>query len=194
LGTIAVANINTPTTWNTTTPTSISANFNGFSYVDCYGHFITVGGNSSDKKLQRLNKSRNLVMQNLNALSVTTIANPTCWHIGHRLYCFGYNSQNIQVSDMKDFAYWEDRATRLLSTSSYINNAEWIGTDRKLYYVNPSDRHIYMSGTKDILAETQDANSSLGLLGKELNGYPTCVSRSTILGFKSWLTTRTDMA
>jgi hypothetical protein len=127
--------------------------------------------------------------------------NPQFWNIGNYMYMFATGGGNtystigackIKDLDNKKFDYINTTFNYNQYGFRYLGNCgQWIGSDGRFYSLSQGGT-IMRSHRMHVLSEPQNLTTLKNLQAVTDDGLPTMVTKSCQLGYKEWITNRTD--
>lgn len=197
---IFVADKSTPLSWSEVTVTNALWNWeNGVFIMDGTAYVVggDIGGRTSVERYSSDLTSCTLLSYVL-PYQVSHV--PICIDIGTKAYIIGgFDGNNtVQYSEFAGSppspgSVWS-YSNVLPSDMRYRSDMMWISADGYMYTINYSDRRIFRTGRTEVIVQKPNPNDSSSLPAVfASDGTPTVLTRSCRLGFKSWLTDRTDM-
>jgi len=197
--TVIWADKSAPLVWNTTTIVEAIINWESGIFVKDNIAYVA-GGDSQRITIEKFNTDLTACTSLDNVLQYHVSHVPICADIGTKVYILGGfdNNYSIQHSEFggspaNPGTVWEEPWVSP-SDFRYRSDMMWVNADGYMFTVDYGNRKIYRSGRTEILAQTPAANDSSPIPATfTSDGSPTEITRTCRLGFKSWLTDRTDM-
>ena len=196
LSSYSVASTSAPLTWSNVTPTVSTACYEaGIAVIDGYG--VICGGlpNNTSIGKNSINAAGTLNFdETLGAVLLTAVdKSPSIWHVGNNCWVMGFHGTKYVLKTDKTFSSNSNSYFDVLpKTMDYDPNNSWIGQDGYMFIITSTN--IYRSGRTKVYSESPPADgNNRSLLARTTQGIPTSVTSSCRLGFKSWLTNRTDL-
>lgn len=193
------ADKSTPLVWNTTAIADAIANWESGVFVKDNIAYV-VGGDAQRNTVERFNADLTACTSLDNVLYYQVSHVPICIDVGTKAYIIGGydNNRSAQYSEFAGSpaspgSVWNNSNT-LPSDFRYKSDMMWVNADGYMFTTEWLTKKIYRSGRTAVLSQALAADDSSPVPATVVaDGTPTVITRSCRLGFKSWLTDRTDM-
>ena len=195
------ANISSPTVWTSFDPPGGGGIWeHNNAVID--NRLLMFGGFNSFSRIRELNSY--LTYENVTRLYILPELcdkAPEIYHIGNSIWIIG-GTNHTYVHEVPISAPMQQVSSYncLPATVPYVQGSSWIDPNGYLYILSaantsgPLAGRIYRSGRTKVYSEMPPTDgSSRPLLARTEKGEWTVVTKTCRLGFKSWLTNRTDL-
>jgi hypothetical protein len=194
---VGYASIDNPTVWANSSAVSYagwevaSGSLNGAVYC--------LGGVNANYALRRYSAADGVTQTYYTTGIPAASQIPSCWHLENSLFTIGFNPGTNIIQYIFDASgHYITNATigNIPVSASYVGlRGDWIDPSTGyLYTFTATSNKLYRSGRKLVYSEPQVPGSSRPLVAVNQNGSITTVTSSCLLGYRSWLTNRYDLA